>query len=169
MTAVTHKSETDSHMSSTIVCVVSEAHSIPAPPVAVWSEITPLERLASWNDLFLSAEGVLRRGARLDLKLVVPDRDPLHLRPRVIEVAPPARLCLGCETADGISFRADYQLSIEERGSGSQVAQVYRCSGHMPEDDLKAIAARFRGVLMRFGEELVRHFGGAHSRDAGTI
>lgn len=64
---------------------------IAATPERVWSELSDLETFPDWNPFIRSAEGELRTGRRLRLRLLLGGR-VIPLRPRITRVDPPREL-----------------------------------------------------------------------------
>ena len=88
---------------------------IEATPERVWSELTDLETFPLWNPFIRSAEGELRTGQRLKLRLLL-GRRVIPLRPRLTRVEPPLELRWHAVTGVPGLFDTERSFRIEPLG-----------------------------------------------------
>jgi hypothetical protein len=68
--------------------VLSNEIEIPAPPQQVWATLIDLPAYEQWNPGITHLAGEPLVGRQLTLRLRLPGRKPMTMRPRVTEVAP---------------------------------------------------------------------------------
>ncbi|UCC94167.1 MAG: SRPBCC domain-containing protein [Thermoplasmata archaeon] len=61
---------------------------IDAAPDRVWEVLTDKEALGEWNPFIKEMDGELREGERLRVILQQPNRKPMTIKPRLMEVSP---------------------------------------------------------------------------------
>ncbi len=61
---------------------------IAAPPTKVWEILTNLDRFSEWNPFISDAEGVVKEGADLKVRISPPGGKPMTFKPRVTRVVP---------------------------------------------------------------------------------
>lgn len=61
---------------------------IDAPPERVWQILTDFVRYPAWNPLIPRAEGEVREGARLTVRIELPDGPRMTIRPTLLRVEP---------------------------------------------------------------------------------
>lgn len=102
---------------------------IAAPPEKVWSVLTDFSAYAAWNPFLTSAQGVLRVGSRLTIRLAPPGKPAVTVRPVIQELAPPRRLAWkGFALAPGF-FDGEHCFDIEAVAGGSRLTHSERFSG----------------------------------------
>jgi len=65
---------------------------IDAPPARVWSVLVDLAAYPQWNPFIVEAAGTVAVGERLSLRMALPGRDPMSIRPRLLVVEPEREL-----------------------------------------------------------------------------
>ncbi len=65
---------------------------IQAPAEVIWEVISDLESWEQWCKLYPKAAGQIRIGAKLDLTLALPGREPEEIHPTVLEWVPNEQL-----------------------------------------------------------------------------
>ena len=97
---------------------------IAAPVSVVWDVLVDLEAYASWNPFITSAEGPLRVGSRLVLRMQPAGGAAVTLRPSVVEVVEGHTLrWQGRLIVSGL-FDADHRFTVEPtRSGGSRLIQ----------------------------------------------
>ncbi|HEY5786102.1 MAG TPA: SRPBCC domain-containing protein [Microlunatus sp.] len=115
---------------------------IAAPASVVWDVLVDLEAYASWNPFITSAEGPLRVGGRLVLRMQPADGAAVTLRPSVVEIVEGHRLRWRGRLMIRGLFDADHQFTVDPMGPrGSRLVQQEQFSG--------ALVPLFRGPLDR--------------------
>lgn len=61
---------------------------IEAPPERVWQILTDFARYPAWNPLIPRAEGDVREGSRLTVRIELPDGPGMTIRPTLVRVEP---------------------------------------------------------------------------------
>jgi hypothetical protein len=92
---------------------------IEATPERVWAVLTDLAAFPQWNPFMTRAEGNVRRGERLTIRMQ-PDRGrAMTFRPTVLEAEPNHRLrWLGRLLVPGV-FDGEHSFTIEPLGAGT--------------------------------------------------
>ena len=103
---------------------------IAAPAPVVWTILADLDAFSEWNPFITSAEGPLRVGGRLTLRMQPVGGSAVTLRPSVVEVVDGHRLhWQGRLVARGL-FDADHLFVVEPLGAeGSRLIQQEQFSG----------------------------------------
>jgi hypothetical protein len=65
---------------------------LPAPPPAVWEQLTDMAAMGSWNPFITSVSGVFETGKRLQVRIVPVGGRPMTFKPRVTVVEHGRRL-----------------------------------------------------------------------------
>jgi hypothetical protein len=85
---------------------------IDAPPAAVWAVLTDLPAYPAWNPHVVAAEGDLREGARLDIRVRTGDGHPRAMRVTVERVDPERTLSwVGTVVGSGV-FEARHTFEL---------------------------------------------------------
>ena len=61
---------------------------INAPASLVWAIVADLRSYPQWNPYIVGASGQIRVGGRLNLTIVAPRMNPVHVRPRILNYQP---------------------------------------------------------------------------------
>jgi len=95
----------------------------------VWEVLTDLERYPEWNPFITRAEGDLREGGRLRIRIEPPGRKPMHFRPVVQRVEEHSTLSWrGRFLAPGL-FTGEHTFELEAGPNGVRLIQSERFSG----------------------------------------
>ena len=90
---------------------------IAAPAAVVWNVLVDLDAFSTWNPFITSAEGQLRVGSRLTLRMQPVGAAAVTLRPSVVEVVEGHRLrWQGRLVVRGL-FDADHLFVVEPLGA----------------------------------------------------
>lgn len=107
---------------------------IDAPPATVWRVLTDFRRYAEWNPLLPQITGYLRVGARLTIRLAVPGKPPITVRPTIVTLEPERRLIWrGFALAPGF-FDGEHGFELTPHDDGRRCRLTH--------------AERFEGVLV---------------------
>ena len=91
---------------------------VDASPERVWQVLTDLPAYQRWNPFITSAEGEVRQGGRLTLRMQPVGGRAMTFRPTVLEATPGRRLrWLGHLLVSGI-FDGEHRFTIEPLGEG---------------------------------------------------
>ena len=103
---------------------------IAAPAAVVWNVIVDLDAFSAWNPFITSAEGQLRVGSRLTLRMQPVGGSAVTLRPSVVEVVEGHRLrWQGRLVVRGL-FDADHLFVVEPLGAdGARLVQQEQFGG----------------------------------------
>ena len=108
---------------------LTAAIEIHAPPARVWEALTDFPLYRFWNPFILAANGPLRVGAKIKMRIRLHDGIRINIRPTILKVEPEIELCwLGRLLIPGL-VDGEHHLVIVPMGSGSvQLLQreVYR-------------------------------------------
>jgi len=109
---------------------LSSTIDIDAPPPVVWKMLVDFEAFSSWNPFITSAEGPLRVGGRLTLRMQPVGGSAVTIRPSLIEVVEGQRLrWRGRLVVRGL-FDADHLFIVQPRdANGSRLVQQEQFSG----------------------------------------
>ncbi len=79
----------------------------------VWQCLTDINNFPDWNPFIRSAKGNLQVGQILSMRLQIPGGPPMLIRPQLLAVDPPHKICwLGSLLLPGV-FDGHHQFSIE--------------------------------------------------------
>jgi hypothetical protein len=67
---------------------ISTAVEIDAPPERVWSVLVDLPAYREWNPFIVEATGKVAVGEKLSLRMALPGRQPMSIKPRLLVVDP---------------------------------------------------------------------------------
>lgn len=67
---------------------ISTAVEIDAPPSRVWTVLVDLPAYANWNPFIVEAGGTVAVGETLSLRMALPGRTPMSIKPRLLVVDP---------------------------------------------------------------------------------
>ncbi len=67
---------------------ISTVVEIDAPPARVWSVLVDLPAYRQWNPFIVEATGTVAVGERLSLRMALPGREPMSIKPRLLIVEP---------------------------------------------------------------------------------
>ena len=67
---------------------ISTVAEIDAPPARVWSVLVDLPAYREWNPFIVEASGTVAVGETLTLRMALPGRAPMSIKPRLLVVAP---------------------------------------------------------------------------------
>jgi hypothetical protein len=91
---------------------------IEAAPERVWAVLTDFAAFPDWNPFMVRAEGNVRQGERLTIRMQPDSGRAMTFRPTVLEAEPNRRLrWLGRVLVPGV-FDGEHSFSIEPLGSG---------------------------------------------------
>jgi hypothetical protein len=93
---------------------------IQASSDAIWELIYDLSTWKDWNPLYVEAEGQVRIGSALALKMVLPGDEPMVIRPTVLEWVPYEQLHWRLRLMGGLVTTTRY-IEIEQLGPASCV------------------------------------------------
>ena len=65
---------------------ISTVAEIDAPPARVWSVLVDLPAYREWNPFIVEASGRVAVGETLSLRMALPDRKPMTIKPRLLVV-----------------------------------------------------------------------------------
>jgi hypothetical protein len=71
---------------------ISTVVEIDAPPARVWSVLVDLPAYREWNPFIVEAKGTVAVGERLSLRMALPGRRPMSIKPRLLVVQPEQEL-----------------------------------------------------------------------------
>jgi len=71
---------------------ISTVTEIDAPPARVWSVLVDLSAYREWNPFIVEASGEIAVGQTLSLRMLLPGRAPMSIRPRLLVVEPEQEL-----------------------------------------------------------------------------
>ena len=71
---------------------ISTAVEIDAPPARVWGVLVNLPAYPEWNPFIVEASGTVAAGERLSLRMSLPGRRPMSIKPRLLVVEPEREL-----------------------------------------------------------------------------
>ena len=103
---------------------------INAPADQVWKILTDLKQFTAWNPFITQAEGEIREGARLRVRIEPPGGTPMTFRPTVIRASPGRELrWLGRLFLPGI-FDGEHSFEMSPLGEGrTRFVQREECRG----------------------------------------
>ena len=109
---------------------ISAEITIKSPAEQVWNLLAQLTDYNKWNPFIRSAQGELAVGARLRLKLQIPNGIRMTIRPKLLVVKPAHEIrWIGHLLVPGL-FDGDHRLLIEQKGVGKvRLIQQERFSG----------------------------------------
>lgn len=88
---------------------------IQAPAEAIWDVIADISGWPRWNPLYPEADGVLRMGSRLTLKLALDGQAPRVINPTIIDWVPNEQILWRLTMAGGLVKSTRY-MEIEKLG-----------------------------------------------------
>ncbi|WP_374574099.1 SRPBCC family protein [Phenylobacterium sp.] len=91
---------------------------IQAPPETIWEVLYDLPGWSKWNPLYVEAEGQIRIGSTLRLKMVLPGEAAQDIRPVVLEWVPHEQLHWRLSLMWGMVSNTRY-IEIEKLGETS--------------------------------------------------
>jgi hypothetical protein len=71
---------------------ISTTAEIDAPPARVWNVLVDLPAYAEWNPFIVEAGGTVAEGNTLTLRMALPGRDPMTIKPQLLVVDPAREL-----------------------------------------------------------------------------
>jgi hypothetical protein len=87
-------------------------------PERVWEVLTDFAAYRQWNPFIVHGAGQAVPGSRLELRMRLPGRRPMTIRPEVLEAEPGRRLrWLGRLLVPGL-FDGEHRFTLEPAGSG---------------------------------------------------
>jgi|SRR5215211_547659 hypothetical protein len=91
---------------------------VEASPERVWEVLADFAAYRQWNPFITQAAGQAVPGSRLELRMRLPGRRPMTIRPEVLEAEPGRRLrWLGRLLVPGL-FDGEHRFTLEPAGSG---------------------------------------------------
>jgi hypothetical protein len=121
---------------------------IDAPPEAVWSVLTDLDRYPEWNPLFRQASGRVAVGNRIMLRTVHPANGRLMTVKPKITVADPGAELRWVSSLPGI-ISGEHRFALTPAGGGTRLEQGETFRGLLAAFPLKTFnraEASFRGL-----------------------
>jgi len=71
---------------------ISTVTEIDAPPARVWNVLVDLPAYGEWNPFIVAAAGKVAVGEQLSLRMALPGRRPMSIKPRLLVVEPEREL-----------------------------------------------------------------------------
>jgi hypothetical protein len=103
---------------------------IPANQDRVWQTLVRLPEWSAWNRLVPHAEGELRPGTTLDLKIRGPGGRPGPFHPTVVSVNPPTELVLAASVGSRWLLHMVHSFTVEAVGpAASLLRQRWNATG----------------------------------------
>jgi hypothetical protein len=103
---------------------------IDAPATEVWGMLVDFGAYPTWNPFITSAEGPVRVGSRLHLRMQPVGGSAVTLRPTLVEVVEPQRLSWQGRLGVPGLFDADHLFTVEPLGAAaSRLVQQEHFSG----------------------------------------
>lgn len=104
---------------------------IGAPSAIVWRALTDFHRYGEWNPLLPQITGELRVGAKLAVRLAVPGKPPITVRPTITTLEPERRLIWrGFALAPGFfDGEHGFELTPSEDGRECRLTHAERFEG----------------------------------------
>jgi hypothetical protein len=125
---------------------------VEASPERVWEVLTDFAAYRQWNPFIVEGAGQAVPGSRLELRMRLPGRRPMALRPEVLEAEPGRRLrWLGRLLVPGL-FDGEHSFTLEPAGPG-RVRVVQR-------EQFRGLAAR--PILAMIGKPTLAGFQQLH-------
>jgi len=125
---------------------------VEASPERVWEVLTDFAAYRQWNPFIVEGAGQAVPGSRLELRMRLPGRRPMAIRPEVLEAEPGRRLrWLGRLLVPGL-FDGEHSFTLEPAGPG-RVRVVQR-------EQFRGLAAR--PILAMIGKPTLAGFQQLH-------
>ncbi len=102
---------------------------IDVPPERVWQILTDFGRYPSWNPLIPYAEGDVREGARLKMRIELPGGPGMTIRPRLMRVDPPRELRWQGRLFVPRLFDGEHIFELRPESGGTRFVQRERFGG----------------------------------------
>jgi hypothetical protein len=90
--AACHATEADGSADGLFHWTIATVVEIDAPPARVWSVLVDLPAYREWNPFIVEATGKVAVGERLSLRMALPGREPMSIKPRLLVVQPEQEL-----------------------------------------------------------------------------
>jgi hypothetical protein len=119
---------------------ISTSVEIGAPPARVWSVLVDLPAYSEWNPFIVEAAGTVAVGETLSLRMALPGRNPMLIKPRLLIVEPEHEL------------RWKGQLLLPGLFDGEHAFELTPLDGGRTRLDH---SERFAGVLLPIARSLI--------------
>ena len=102
---------------------------VDAPPESVWPILTDLDQYPNWNPLIPQAEGDIREGARLTVRIETPGGPAMTVRPTLTRVDPQRELRWLGQLFVPKLFDGEHIFELHPENGGTRFVQRENFSG----------------------------------------